>query len=44
MKFADLFFFCRYNPENLKILEQYVFAQASEDTYDLEANLAVLKL
>jgi len=36
--------FCRYNPENLKILEQYVFAQASENTYDLEANLAVLKL
>lgn len=34
----------RYNPENLKILEQYVFAQASENTYDLEANLAVLKL
>lgn len=34
----------RYNPENLKILEQYVVAQATENTYDLEANLAVLKL
>jgi translation initiation factor 3 subunit K len=34
----------RYNPENLEILERYVYAQAAENTYDLEANLAVLKL
>jgi len=34
----------RYNPENLNILERYVEAQAAENTYDLEANLAVLKL
>jgi len=34
----------RYNPENLNILERYVGAQAAENTYDLEANLAVLKL
>lgn len=34
----------RYNPENLIQLEQYVQLQASENVYDLEANLAVLKL
>uniref|UniRef100_A0A023FGE5 Eukaryotic translation initiation factor 3 subunit K n=1 Tax=Amblyomma cajennense TaxID=34607 RepID=A0A023FGE5_AMBCJ len=34
----------RYNPENLVRLEQYVKVQASENVYDLEANLAVLKL
>lgn len=34
----------RYNPENLPTLEKYVEAQARENTYDLEANLAVLKL
>ncbi|XP_005091207.1 eukaryotic translation initiation factor 3 subunit K [Aplysia californica] len=34
----------RYNPENLQTLERYVAMQASENTYDLEANLAVLKL
>lgn len=34
----------RYNPENLGRLEQYVRVQASENVYDLEANLAVLKL
>jgi len=43
-KYEVLLVFCRYNPENLKVLEQYVYAQASENTYDLEANLAVLKL
>ncbi|GFR93457.1 eukaryotic translation initiation factor 3 subunit K [Elysia marginata] len=34
----------RYNPENLVNLERYVDMQANENTYDLEANLAVLKL
>lgn len=34
----------RYNPENLVTLEQYVDTQARENAYDLEANLAVLKL
>jgi len=34
----------RYNPENLSVLEKYVTIQAKENTYDLEANLAVLKL
>ncbi|CAL1538556.1 unnamed protein product [Lymnaea stagnalis] len=34
----------RYNPENLQTLERYVDMQASENTYDLEANLAILKL
>ncbi|XP_026137373.1 eukaryotic translation initiation factor 3 subunit K isoform X1 [Carassius auratus] len=34
----------RYNPENLSTLERYVDTQARENTYDLEANLAVLKL
>eukprot|EP00745_Piridium_sociabile_P032105 TRINITY_DN5381_c0_g1_i4.p1 TRINITY_DN5381_c0_g1~~TRINITY_DN5381_c0_g1_i4.p1 ORF type:complete len:236 (-),score=63.52 TRINITY_DN5381_c0_g1_i4:255-905(-) len=34
----------RYNPENLPTLERYVQMQAQENTYDLEANLAVLKL
>uniref|UniRef100_A0A3Q3WD11 Eukaryotic translation initiation factor 3 subunit K n=1 Tax=Mola mola TaxID=94237 RepID=A0A3Q3WD11_MOLML len=34
----------RYNPENLATLECYVETQARENAYDLEANLAVLKL
>lgn len=34
----------RYNPENLPTLERYVEIQAKENSYDLEANLAVLKL
>ncbi|KAK7794290.1 hypothetical protein R5R35_014574 [Gryllus longicercus] len=34
----------RYNPENLPTLECYVEHQCRENTYDLEANLAVLKL
>ncbi|XP_064484285.1 eukaryotic translation initiation factor 3 subunit K-like [Ornithodoros turicata] len=34
----------RYNPENLATLEKYVNLQATENFYDLEANLAVLKL
>jgi len=34
----------RYNPENLGTLEKYVEVQARENAYDLEANLAVLKL
>ncbi|XP_078000641.1 eukaryotic translation initiation factor 3 subunit K-like [Glandiceps talaboti] len=34
----------RYNPENLGTLERYVELQTKENAYDLEANLAVLKL
>ncbi|XP_042904110.1 eukaryotic translation initiation factor 3 subunit K [Parasteatoda tepidariorum] len=34
----------RYNPENLTALEKYVEIQARDNAYDLEANLAVLKL
>lgn len=34
----------RYNPEHLKKFEDYVDEQARKNTYDLEANLAVLKL
>lgn len=34
----------RYNPENLPTLERYVEIQTRENAYDLEANLAVLKL
>jgi len=34
----------RYNPENIKTLEQYVDMQAKDKGYDLEANLALLKL
>ncbi|KAF4522483.1 hypothetical protein B566_EDAN002568 [Ephemera danica] len=34
----------RYNPENLQLLEQYVDMQSRENIYDLEANLAILKL
>ena len=34
----------RYNPENLTKLERYVEMQCVENTYNLEANLAVLKL
>ncbi|XP_022912594.1 eukaryotic translation initiation factor 3 subunit K [Onthophagus taurus] len=34
----------RYNPNNLPTLERYVEIQSRENAYDLEANLAVLKL
>ncbi|XP_063698638.1 eukaryotic translation initiation factor 3 subunit K [Culicoides brevitarsis] len=34
----------RYNPEHLKVFEEYVEEQAKSNDYDLEANLAVLKL
>lgn len=34
----------RYNPEHLKTIEDYVEEQVKDNTYDLEANLAVLKL
>uniref|UniRef100_A0A673MHI1 Eukaryotic translation initiation factor 3, subunit K n=1 Tax=Sinocyclocheilus rhinocerous TaxID=307959 RepID=A0A673MHI1_9TELE len=36
--------YSEYNPENLSTLERYVDTQARENTYDLEANLGVLKL
>ncbi|KAL7301794.1 eukaryotic translation initiation factor 3 subunit K [Trichogramma pretiosum] len=34
----------RYNPENLPFLTEYVELQVKENAYDLDANLAVLKL
>ncbi|XP_053684580.1 eukaryotic translation initiation factor 3 subunit K [Sabethes cyaneus] len=34
----------RYNPEHLKVIESYVEEQARDNQYDLEANLACLKL
>ncbi|KAF6210639.1 hypothetical protein GE061_013746 [Apolygus lucorum] len=34
----------RYNPNNIRDLENYVILQSQENAYDLEANLAVLKL
>ncbi|CAG2122458.1 unnamed protein product, partial [Medioppia subpectinata] len=34
----------RYNPNNLGHLETYVLRQSLDNYYDLEANLAVLKL
>ncbi|KAI8422451.1 hypothetical protein MSG28_006288 [Choristoneura fumiferana] len=34
----------RYNPANLQTLERYVDMQSRDNTYDLEANLSVLKL
>ncbi|XP_058799311.1 eukaryotic translation initiation factor 3 subunit K [Phymastichus coffea] len=34
----------RYNPENLSLLQKYVEIQVNENAYDLDANLAVLKL
>ncbi len=34
----------RYNPGNLPLLEGYLYAQVREGTYDLLANLAILKL
>lgn len=37
-------YFFRYNPEHLKVIEAYVEDQAKDNQYDLEANLAVLKL
>ncbi len=33
-----------YNPNNLQILEKYICDQSRDNSYDLEANLAVLKL
>lgn len=37
-------FIISYNPNNLQILEKYVCDQSRDNNYDLEANLAVLKL
>ncbi|KXS20525.1 ARM repeat-containing protein [Gonapodya prolifera JEL478] len=34
----------RYNPENIEVLERYVTTQLNSDTYDRDANLALLKL
>lgn len=34
----------RYDPENATVLEEYLDKQCASDEYDLEANLAILKL
>ncbi|KAL7314084.1 hypothetical protein PS15m_007739 [Mucor circinelloides] len=34
----------RYNPENINVLEEYLSKQCESGEYDLEANLAILKL
>ena len=34
----------RYNPDKVPTLEHYIDLQAREQGYDLEANLALLKL
>lgn len=34
----------RYNPENVEVLEEYLSKQCESGEYDLEANLAILKL
>ncbi|GAA5796311.1 armadillo-type protein [Helicostylum pulchrum] len=34
----------RYNPENVEVLEAYLDKQCQSGEYDLEANLAILKL
>jgi len=34
----------RYNPDNQPILEEYVMQQVREGSYDLDANMALLKL
>lgn len=34
----------RYNPANVEVLEDYLATQCKNNEYDLEANLALLKL
>ena len=34
----------RYNPNNIPDIEHYIDVQVAENGYDLEANLALLKL
>ncbi len=34
----------RYNPENIPLLEEYVQYQITNQQYNLDANLALLKL
>ena len=34
----------RYNPDNIPLLEEYVQYQIEEKKYNLDANLALLKL
>merc|ERR1712087_1040243 len=41
---AELLAQQRYNPDILPALEEYVTAQCADGTYDLDCNLAVLKL
>ena len=33
-----------YNPNNIELLHEYLIEQCAENTYDLEANLAILRL
>lgn len=33
-----------YNPNNIEVLQEYLNEQCAENTYDLEANLAILRL
>ncbi|KAI2806335.1 hypothetical protein RDWZM_006685 [Blomia tropicalis] len=33
-----------YNPHNIEVLHEYLNEQCAENTYDLEANLAILRL
>lgn len=33
-----------YNPHNIQVLHEYLHEQCAENTYDLEANLAILRL
>ena len=44
MMYLKISFQHRYNPENLPLLTEYVELQVKENVYDLDANLAVLKL
>lgn len=34
----------RYNPQNLDVLHDYLAQQLDDETYDLLANLSILKL
>ena len=40
----SILYFSRYNPEIVETLEKYVQFQSEGESYDFEANLALLKL
>lgn len=44
MHYLYITYHFRYNPQHLSTLEHYVEVQSQENMYDLEANLAVLKI